>query len=466
MSNSINSDHDTSESKAFLEGETFANNIVSLNTQNTSTDITAPDSLGKEWIFSPENILTMICLLPPVIDYLFKNFLPTGIIAGLCGSGGLGKTILILQWAYSLATGIIVFPSIVPVKARSVMIILGEDSRDVIWRRIHNIAKRFPPSPEQQRALDDNLHLYCVPARPLCINDGGKVIPSDAYKDLQREIGRVRPDLVILDPKSRWAGTNENSNDDATTFVTMMEELVRPHGASLLVTHHIAKSGRSSTDASAVRGASALIDGMRLVYVMTESCDKGDKAIILDISKSNMTPKLEQPVMFVHSRTHGVLEEIVEFDGRSKLGGIVETLVEWFKENEPLALTSLLHARTDSAKALRELLKDRHKASKKEIADAIKLGVDEKVLVIEKVGKRGRPAEVLGTPAPAETPSNVIPFDLEEAPPLEAAVETPVLVETPEAHEANEVPVEAPEAPDAPEVMIYIPMSYGYPEMD
>ena len=434
MEEKFNCVHGASGEKAPLESAVLGNNIVSL-AANNAPENAARDSRHTEWVLEPEDILTLIGSEPPPIDYLFEGLLPSGIVAGLCGSGGVGKSTFIAQLSYSLSSGITVFPSLVPAKARRVMILLGEDPREVTWRRIHNIAKHFPPSPEEQVALNENLHLYCMPARPLCQNDGGRTVASETYRELQREIGRVKPDLIIMDPKSRWAGTNENSNDDATMLVTMLEDLIRPNGASLLLTHHVSKSGKTSLDSTGVRGASALVDGLRLVFVMAEGKDDPGKTIALNISKSNMTPKLERPIIFAHSKTHaGVLEEVVDCDFQSRLEGIVEALVEWFSHNEPIAMTALILARTEAAKELHDSLKVRFKATKKDLSEAIALGVKNKVLVIEKVGKRGRPAEVVSAALANGAADNVVPFNVEDE----------SLPEEPDA--AAEEPFDGPEA--------------------
>ena len=167
--------------------------------------VMVPHILPKESSWMPENLEQWLSTEPPAMDSLFNDIFPAGIAAGLCGAGGVGKSTFILQLSYSLATGVTVFPAFVPAEPRRVMIFLGEDPRNVTWRRIWNIAKRFLVSPEGKDLLLQNLHVFAHRAEKLYTMEEGKVSPTEAYTKLQLEVSRIRPALLIIDPKSRWS---------------------------------------------------------------------------------------------------------------------------------------------------------------------------------------------------------------------------------------------------------------------
>jgi RecA-family ATPase len=73
--------------------------------------------------------------------------------------------------------------------------------------------------------------------------------------------------LVVVDPLSRWAGPDtETDNAAATKFVQLLETFTRAHGnPAVLVAHHNTKASRreGELDDTGARGASALSDGVR-----------------------------------------------------------------------------------------------------------------------------------------------------------------------------------------------------------
>ena len=312
-----------------------------------------------------ENLEQWLSAEPPAMESLFNDIFPAGIAAGLCGAGGVGKSTFILQLSYSLATGVTVFPAFVPTEPRRVMIFLGEDPKNVTWRRIWNIAKRFPLSPEEKALLLQNLHVFSHRAEKLYTMEDGKVSPTEAYTNLLREVSRIRPGLLIIDPKSRWSAGNENSNDEATAFVELLEGLILPHGASLLLTHHVSKAGQGSLSATGVRGASAFVDALRLVFSMvsTGKGDEGDEdisTVLLNTSKSNFTPRLPKPIGLRHcDEFGGALEQVEEGCGMLDLLGIAHTLSKWLAENGPINMSAIFDPRDDRAIELHQLLAEK-----------------------------------------------------------------------------------------------------------
>ena len=78
---------------------------------------------------------------PPELQWIFKDLLLRGIVAGIMSQGGAGKSYLSLSLAISCATGQKVFDYFNPSKPMRVMVFFGEDSEDIVWRRFKVIVK-------------------------------------------------------------------------------------------------------------------------------------------------------------------------------------------------------------------------------------------------------------------------------------------------------------------------------------
>jgi hypothetical protein len=121
--------------------------------------------------------------------------------------------------------------------------------------------------------------------------------------------------LIVLDPLSRFAGVEtETDNAAATRFVQAIESLTEaPGNPTVLVAHHTTKTSRKgedpALDATAARGASALTDGVRWVLSMLP--EKPDVPGIpspfvhLELVKSNYSPPA--PRVTVVREDHGTL---------------------------------------------------------------------------------------------------------------------------------------------------------------
>jgi hypothetical protein len=373
------------------------------------TDI-IPTMLRQESKWTPADLKKWMENEPPEMDFLFEKVFPAGIAAALCGSGGVGKSTFALQLAYSLATGIEVFPTFVPVKPAKVMIFLGEDPRAITWKRFRNILRAFNPTPAQEALLVKNLFLYDLPAQKLCTVDDGEVVTTPAYDELRRDVSKIRPALLILDPKSRWAGVNENNNDKATAFVTLLEEIIKPHGASLLLTHHVSKAGHGSLGATSVRGASAFVDALRLVFTMVAPEDRGrppedftDYCIKLDIAKSNLTLGFREPINLIPD-DNGILAEVPGMKTRTILLNIAQVMRDWMLVNGPINMSAILEPRDDRAFDLHATIETKCGSYKKVLPEAIEVGQQEGLLTLEKVSTKGRPAMTVNARIiPAET---------------------------------------------------------------
>lgn len=348
--------------------------------------------------WQPADLNRWLNTAPPPLDYIFADMFPCGIVAGLGGGGGVGKSTFALQLAYSLAAGKVVFESFVPVKPAPVMVFLGEDPSRVTWHRFYHSAQGFPLEPEQIENLKKNLVIYSKKAAPLCVPVDGRLKPTKHYQWMKEQVQAVRPALLILDPKSRWFAGKENSNDDATAFVNLIEGLVRPYGGSVLLTHHVSKSQKDKLEVSSARGASAFADACRLFYGMVRCPLKGTnnigarQEILLQTTKSNFTPLLPKPLVLRHSLEHGGIFEQVPYGESSQVVLVMTSLTEWLFENGSMNLSAIRDPRDERANQLHDFMEERCGSYRKYIDAAIEEGEEQGLLVVESVSTGGRKA--------------------------------------------------------------------------
>lgn len=314
-------------------------------------------------VWAPADLKSWLTVPPPETNWLFENIIPLNTVAVLGGTGGVGKTFFLLQLAISLATGRGLFSSIVPARAFRVMLFVAEDPADEIRRRVHRIGQAYGLSPGEHELLWKHLILYPRCSEPLLRAENGNARPTPRYDWLLERVKETRTEVLILDPKSRWAAVDENNNDHATRFVSLLEQLPEPCGGTVILSHHLAKSKNGDASAASARGASALTDACRVYVGLVEATadDLRGRGISDDIrayvkadtTKQNYAPKLAAPILF-HKGTGGVLRECAQpEDVEEKL---LDVFCGWLKANGAINKSEFLIPRTEKGKALRKAL--------------------------------------------------------------------------------------------------------------
>ncbi len=366
---------------------------VSINPNGSST---LQPSVIDSICWEPANVASWLETEPPPLDYLFENIFPAGIVAGLGGGGGVGKSTFALELGVSLASGCTIFPAFVPVRPAPVMLFLGEDPQRVTWQRVWNVAQLFSFSLEQRDALINNIQIYPYKASSLCSGQDGSILPTPLYTWMLNKTREFRPALLVLDPKARWSSVDENSNDAATVLVGLLEDLIRPHNGSVLVTHHVSKARRNTLDISSARGASAFPDATRLFLNMAEFKGHGDDddghRVLLHTTKNNYAAKLRAPLLLCHNEEFcGVLEQEPD-QSEAQVAALAVALSELLVEHGPMNKSALTEPRNESARALRAQLVERFGLCGKHIEAAVASGIASGLLITKQAKTRGRTA--------------------------------------------------------------------------
>lgn len=245
------------------------------------------------------------------------GFLPLGKVGVLAAAGGAGKTMALVQLALSVATG---HPWLgdftVPEASRGhVLLALGEEDAAEVQRRLYNAFRAMWPGEEARHSSEQRAAMQRAAERITVLPLAGAPVAFVTTDPKTREVSETRAhgqlrallenaghewSLVVLDPLSRFAGAEtETDNAAATRFVQAIEGLVSvPGNPTVLVAHHTTKSSRKGedpTDSTSVRGSSALTDGVRWVATLVPEKSSGlpgDKParVFLELTKSNYGP--------------------------------------------------------------------------------------------------------------------------------------------------------------------------------
>ncbi len=210
-----------------------------------------------------------------------QGVLPLGRVGMLAAGGGVGKSWALIQLALSVATGKDWLGTFEVNEPGAVLLALGEEEAQEVWRRLYWTAKALDLSDDDCALAAEHIvvlplcgkhvALTLSPAELRGTNVGPstvKTIETVFARELRERLNNAGVDwrLVVLDPLSRFAGPDvEIDNAAATRVVQCFERLTETRGnPTVLVSHHTNKASRAGTSsAGAARGSSALTDGVR-----------------------------------------------------------------------------------------------------------------------------------------------------------------------------------------------------------
>ncbi|KKN52651.1 hypothetical protein LCGC14_0610450 [marine sediment metagenome] len=180
---------------------------------------------------------------PP--EWLIEDFLPQDGYAMMFGAFGTFKTFIALDIALSITTG---FPDKATwtaiLASGSVLFAAGEGrpgikARINAWEQVHWFGNKA-----QGIVLADPVPNITENLEPFI--EGAKTLSPDGYK------------LVVIDTVGRaMAGTNENAQENASTFTNLVDTLRYELNCAVLALHHTGHSDKDRARGSSVFGADA-----------------------------------------------------------------------------------------------------------------------------------------------------------------------------------------------------------------
>ena len=229
---------------------------------------------------SPLNIAHLLTNPPPPLDFVLPGLI-AGSVGTLIGPGGVGKTMLELQVAVLMATGLGHCDPIFGTAAfeglsttpQKVVLVAAEESINVLWQRLHAIVQSLNQRDvlpddvswaELLQRLEQNLLLYPVAgARRANLLTPDLAPSEDAHAFAALSQG-VR--LVIVDPLRQLHLEDENHSAPMSALMSIFKQIAQKSGAAVLVAHHSSRAAGLQgygDSADAGRGSTALKDDAR-----------------------------------------------------------------------------------------------------------------------------------------------------------------------------------------------------------
>jgi len=306
---------------------------------------------------------------PPLREYMLRDakngngVFVQGKVGLLASPGGSGKTWALNQLAISMATGVSWFGAggWVPVKPGRVLLILAEEDPAEVERRLHYSARASGAfSDEQLELIARNVTAMGLAGFGVALTQqdfGHAALPETRFAGELREMIRAAAKarhpytLVVLDPLSRFAGPDvETDNAAATRWVQVVETLTAPElgNPSVLIAHHLKKQGgkgdkNDSESADPIRGASALVSGVRWAARLEQQKRAANSAdlLTLRIVKANGVPPQLSPLILCRDQDHeGALRIAtpVEISSHEKVSEMLKTSAQLIEDYQQRVL--------------------------------------------------------------------------------------------------------------------------------
>ena len=172
--------------------------------------------------------------------FIVEPLVPANNVSLLYGDGGLGKSLLALMASTARALG---KPWLnLKTQPGRTLVISAEDDADEMHRRLDPIARYYEGSFKDLGAI----RLIDLVGQDAVIGDlsrNGRIVATDLYQFLVREIASFNPGLVILDALADSFAGDENNRMQARQFVSMLRGVGTVYDCGFLALAHPSLSG-------------------------------------------------------------------------------------------------------------------------------------------------------------------------------------------------------------------------------
>lgn len=190
------------------------------------TETLTPQLLHALGVFSP-SMVDRICAEETKTEFLIEDFLPAKSITVMAGDSTIGKSALICQMALCVATNI-------P--------FLGLETHQgrVLYFDLEN---SFLDGKTMRDALAGFLDLREVPQGQFLL-----VPESGGFSQLEEQIKKLRPRLVVIDSLRAFAPEATEKNTTAGEWLKEIRKLARKYSCAFVIVHHLRKPNENSSN--------------------------------------------------------------------------------------------------------------------------------------------------------------------------------------------------------------------------
>lgn len=266
------------------------------------------------------------------VPWAFEGTIPDRAVTVIAAPGGMGKSLFAVGLGCSALLGREVYKAFRPAHAMPVLYLSGEDSAEMVCRRIAAY-ERVHHLHGLDAIINQDLHLRAQRPEPfLTMPTPGVIEETEAFHALLADVRRIKPGLVIIDTLRKHFGlTNENDNIAVGAFLEACAKLAREGACAVVVLAHTNKTGGTDPRATQteVRGGSAVVDEARSAWVLK----RVDGGLVLANVKQNYGPMHDSITLeFVD----GALRETVL---RRDPADLIEIVMGWFVAHPAAAVT-------------------------------------------------------------------------------------------------------------------------------
>lgn len=239
-----------------------------------------------------ESLLRMYSNEPKPIDWVMDGWIAKGTVTTLYGRGGIGKSLLSLQIAASVALSQPLFG--IKCTGSKVMALFCEDDRDELHRRIYrmsNAAGAFSIADVaagidiSARAGMDNVLIEAGDS------DAGVKVTS-LFGQLSEQLASTQYDLLILDNIAQMMAIPESKRSVVTQAVNLLTRLAIQHNVAVVLLGHPAKAVESEFSGSTAWDAAVR------TRLLIERDDKDDSILHLRKAKANYSTRDDIEIRF------------------------------------------------------------------------------------------------------------------------------------------------------------------------
>ncbi len=157
----------------------------------------------------------------PPLEWIVPGIIPAGTVTMLSGDGGVGKSLIACQLATCVATGKFWLGKEV-LRTGTVLYVSAEDDRDELHRRVDKMLGHFDLSYDQIADLHfielvGEGALLAAPDR-----SGGIIRRTIRFEQIEGEVARLKPVLVVLDTLANLFAGNENDRTQVGQFISLL----------------------------------------------------------------------------------------------------------------------------------------------------------------------------------------------------------------------------------------------------
>jgi hypothetical protein len=239
----------------------------------------------------------------PARPWVVPGYLMRGAVSVLSGSGGGGKSSLVVAWTTALAEGR-ALGGFAPRQPEIVVNYNVEDDRDEQRRR-------YAAALVAQRASGETIQRRVFRCGPMGVGTlferdpmTGRVTPTIALEALRALIEESGASVLVADPLAELHNAEENDNTAMRAVIAAFRAMARDLDIAVLVLHHNRKGTQEAGSADMIRGAGAITGAVRVALTLsTMTPEEADKLGVkpedrrahfrVDGAKSNYAPPAE-----------------------------------------------------------------------------------------------------------------------------------------------------------------------------